>query len=155
MGRLVKTTILAGSLIREEDLYEPGTVPRMADQLPPGYRAVTVKVDDEIAFNGAIQPGSFVDISLDLRQRPPRGGRHGHGQPVATHEGPLARSRRAGSRSAPRLTKKTTYITVAATPEQANRLILGAEIRHAQRDAVQQQRNGHGCAGRRQPEPDQ
>ncbi|MBN2577856.1 MAG: Flp pilus assembly protein CpaB [Pirellulales bacterium] len=123
LGRLVKTTILAGTPIREEDLYAPGTVPQMADQLPPGFRAVTIRVPDAIASNGAILPGSHVDVSLTFDSD------HPEVSGMATIN--LMRNLQvlAPSPTAknPVLTdemRDKNYLTVAATPEQANRLIL-------------------------------
>jgi pilus assembly protein CpaB len=126
VGRLVKSTILAGYPIREQDLYEPGMVPRIADQLPPGYRAVTLKVEDAIASNGAIQPGSLVDVSLTFDSD--------HPEVAGTATVSLIRGLKvltpapATSNRDPLLVQgglnDKTYITVAATPEQANRLFL-------------------------------
>ena len=72
LGRLVKTTILAGQPICDSDLYEPAKLPQMADDLPAGYRAVNVRVDDAIASNGAILPGSFVDVQLTFESDHPK-----------------------------------------------------------------------------------
>ncbi|MGD0898199.1 MAG: Flp pilus assembly protein CpaB [Thermoguttaceae bacterium] len=126
VGRLVKTTILAGFPIREADLYEPGTVPKMADQLRPGYRAVTLKVDDAIASNGAILSGSFVDISLTFDSD------HPEVDGTATvnlmrklkvlASGPASKDAALFSAG-----RDKVGITVEATPEQANRLILAQQ----------------------------
>jgi Flp pilus assembly protein CpaB len=63
-GRLVKGTIVAGHVVREEDLYPLGTLPKMADQLPPGYRAVVVRVEDE-RVEGTMAP--YWDPDCDCR----------------------------------------------------------------------------------------
>jgi pilus assembly protein CpaB len=124
MGRLVKGTILAGHPVRDEDLYPPGTVPKIADQLPAGFRAVALRVEDEIASNGAIQPGSFVDVSLTFdSDHPDVDGTATvnllrHLQVLSPNPVNVNRD------SYGQLAQKDRFITVAATPEQANRLIL-------------------------------
>lgn len=65
--RLVKGTIMAGQPILEEKLYGVGEVPLLSDQLPPGYRAVTLQVDANSALNGMIQPESHVDVTLTVK----------------------------------------------------------------------------------------
>ena len=125
VGRLVKANILAGSPVREEDLYQLGEVPLLADQLPAGYRAVTLKVDDANTANGVIQPGLFVDVSLTFNSD------HPDVAGMATVSlmrrlkvltpGPSASE---PSRQIARADKTERYITVAATSEQANQLIL-------------------------------
>jgi len=128
VGRLVKSTILAGGLVHEQELYEVGKVPVLADQLPPGYRAVTLKLDDASAVNGVLQPGCFVDVALTFdSDHPDVAGiatvnlmRHLKvltPGPTPTKDQPVMLG----------LNREKTYISVAATPEQANRLILAQE----------------------------
>jgi pilus assembly protein CpaB len=125
VGRLVKSTIVAGHPVRELDLYEVGKVPLLADQLPPGYRAVTVKLEDASAINGVLQPGCFVDVALTFdSDHPDVDGlatvnlmRH---LKVLTPGPSMSREQIALMAQS----KEKTYITVAATPDQANRLIL-------------------------------
>jgi len=127
LGRLVKSTILAGRPIRNADLYEAGTVPQMADQLPAGYRAVTLKVDDAIASNGAILSGSFVDIDLTFDSD--------HPEIDGTATVNLLRRLKVLAPSPAKDSKDAVFqgqggktnITVAATPEEANRLILAQQ----------------------------
>jgi pilus assembly protein CpaB len=125
VGRLVKTLILAGFPVRATDLYEPGMVPKMADQIPAGYRAVTLQVGDAIASNGAIQPGSLVDVSLTFDSD------HPQVEGMATMSlmrqlmvltpSPVNANRDQAVVVSP---QRLTALTVAATPEQANKLIL-------------------------------
>ncbi|MGQ9761665.1 MAG: Flp pilus assembly protein CpaB, partial [Thermogutta sp.] len=120
--RLAKGTILAGQPIRDQDLYAVGEVPLLSERLPPGYRAVTLAVDAKAAVNGMIQPESLVDITLTVKnERPEIGG-------LATMT--LLRRVRVLATSRSRFPASEDHpgdlrnITVAVTPEQANKLIL-------------------------------
>ncbi len=120
--RRVKSTVMADQPILEKHLYAIGESPRLSDQLSPGYRAVTLPVDVNSAINGMIQPGSHVDIALTAtNDRPEIGG-------LATVT--LLRdvkilatsiSQFPASEDRPR---RLSNITVAVTPEDANKLIL-------------------------------
>jgi pilus assembly protein CpaB len=120
--RLAKVTIPAGQPIREQDLYEVGEVPLLSERLPPGYRAVTLAVDAKAAVNGMIQPESLVDITLTVKNdRPEFGGmatltllRRVRVLATSRNRFPAAEDRPTDLRN----------ITVAVTPEQANKLIL-------------------------------
>lgn len=120
--RLAKTTIAAGQPIRDQDLYEIGEVPLLSERLPPGYRAVTLAVDSKAAVNGMIQPDSLVDITLTVSNDHPEIG----GMATLT----LLRRVRVLATSRSRFPDwedrpgDVRNITVAVTPEQANRLIL-------------------------------
>jgi len=120
--RLAKGTILAGQPIRDQDLYAVGEVPLLSERLPPGYRAVTLAVDAKAAVNGMIQPESLVDITLTVKnERPEIGGlatltllRRVRVLATSRNRFPASEDRPGDLRN----------ITVAVTPEQANKLIL-------------------------------
>ncbi len=122
LGRLVKNTVMAGQPLMEEDLFGVGEVPMLADQLPPGYQAVTLSVDANSALNGMIQPESIVDVAMTVNNdRPEVGG-------LATLT--LVRGIKVLATSEHRFKgaleqpSELRNITVAVTPEQANKLIL-------------------------------
>ena len=120
--RLVKSTIMAGQPILEENLYGVGEVPRLAEQLPPGYRAVTLQVNANSALNGMIQPQSYVDISLTVEGSNPQL----EGMATLTllrRVLVLATSQNRFPRTEDNASDLRN-ITVAATSEQANKLIL-------------------------------
>jgi len=121
--RVVKKTVLADQPLLEENLYAVGELPKLADRLPPGHRAVTLPIGGPAALSGMIQPESRIDILLTYQDD----SLPGHSGPVtmtllrnvlvlATSVAafPLAEDRR----------NNVQDITVAVTPEQANRLIL-------------------------------
>ncbi|MEZ6069709.1 MAG: Flp pilus assembly protein CpaB [Pirellulales bacterium] len=120
--RLTRDSIRAGEPIFEADLYEIGKSPTLADQIPPGLRAVTVSVDREAAVDGLILPDSHVDVSLTVH------GDHPELNGVATLT--LMRNvlvlatnqnRYPGEE---RMYRSLRTVTLAVTPEQSNRLIL-------------------------------
>ena len=120
--RLVKGTIMAGQPILEADLYGVGEVPLLADQLPPGYRAVTLQVDANSALNGMIQPDSHVDVMLTVKDNQP--GLGGMATLTLLHRiRVLATSETRFPRSEDRA-GNLRNITVAVSPKQANKLIL-------------------------------
>jgi len=122
VSRLVRDTIMAGQPLFEKDLYGVGEVPMLADQLPPGYRAVTLQVDANSALNGMIQPEAFVDVILTVKgDHPDLGGLATltllrRVKVLATSQ---ARFRRSEDRPG-----ELQNITVSVLPRQANKLIL-------------------------------
>lgn len=62
VGKVAKTAILSGSVLRRTELTDAdGWV-----QVPEGMRAITIQVDNVAGLNGALTPGSFVDILTTL-----------------------------------------------------------------------------------------
>lgn len=120
--RLAKGTILAGQPIRDQDLYAVGEVPLLSERLPPGYRAVTLAVDAKAAVNGMIQPESLVDVTLTVKnERPEIGGLATMTLLRRIRVLATSRNRFPASEDRP---GDLRNITVAVTPEQANKLIL-------------------------------
>lgn len=120
--RLVKETILAGQPIVEEKLYEVGKIPTLADQLPPGYRAVTVAVDPNNALDGVLVPDAIVDLSLTVRGDHPEVG--GMSTLTLLRRVRVLATNRDRYPTEERLNQGIRSVTVAVTPEQANKLIL-------------------------------
>nr|CDQ32886.1 Flp pilus assembly protein CpaB [Virgibacillus halodenitrificans] len=58
-GRVLTRPVEAGEVIREED-FALGSV--LASQVPAGYRALAIGVDDVIGGGGFIEPGDRVDV---------------------------------------------------------------------------------------------
>ena len=61
-GRVLRTEILTGSTVGPNELYAEGTGPTVAEKLPQGMRAVTVKVSGAGFADGFASPGTFVDV---------------------------------------------------------------------------------------------
>ncbi len=58
--RVTRTLIPPGVPILESMLHPPGTLPGI--YVPPGLRAVAVKIDESSGVDYHIQPGSYVDV---------------------------------------------------------------------------------------------
>jgi len=69
IGRVTKMSIPPGVTITRAMLAPPGAEPGLSAQIPPGHRAVSVKVNEETAVAGFITPGARVDVfALNNRQ---------------------------------------------------------------------------------------
>ncbi|HZZ74133.1 MAG TPA: Flp pilus assembly protein CpaB [Pirellulales bacterium] len=120
--RVNKVAILAGQPITEDQLFGVGYSPTLSQQIPPGMRAVTFAVDQTNALGGILGPQAIVDVSLTVKGEQPE--LHGmttktilYGVKVlATSEGLY----KVEERPNPSLKN----VTVAVSPEQANKLIL-------------------------------
>ncbi len=123
--RLVKQTTMAGQPLLDEALFPVGEVPMLSERLPVGYRAVTLEIDSNGALNGMIQPESYVDVTLTVTGDKPELGSMATMtlipgvQVLAT-----SNARFKGYEDLPSTLRN---VTVAVTPEQANKLILAQQ----------------------------
>lgn len=62
VGRTLRADVTPGQVITADILYPEGVSPGVADRLPPGYRAVTVNMDNDSLVNGFVSPGTEVDV---------------------------------------------------------------------------------------------
>jgi pilus assembly protein CpaB len=60
--RVVTSVILRNEPVAPSRLAPPGSAPGLAPMIPPGFRAVSVRVNDVIGVAGFIQPGMRVDV---------------------------------------------------------------------------------------------
>ena len=73
-GRLTRTKLYAGEPVLDNKLYPKGASSASAGILiPPGYRAVPVKVDLETGGANMINPGDRVDVLLFVSACPAKG----------------------------------------------------------------------------------
>lgn len=63
VGRVTKMPIPPGVPITKGMLAPPGAQPGLGARIPPGYRAVSISVNEESAVAGFVSPGSRVDVS--------------------------------------------------------------------------------------------
>ncbi len=124
VGRILKKAKNAGSWLSSEDFYDVGKGPQL--KLKEGQRAVTLRIDDPAVPSDLIQAGCLVDVifttehpdsssKLTLRLF---SGMEVLSPPVT--EGGLPNPVTSVS--------KKSYIVLAATPEQANRLALAQQM---------------------------
>lgn len=62
IGRVAATTIPRGAVVRGELLAPEGTPAGLTVRIPPGYRAVSVKIDEVTGVAYQLQPNSWVDV---------------------------------------------------------------------------------------------
>lgn len=62
VGRVTRSELKAGQAITAAALYPEGVGPGVADRLAPGFRAVTVKMDEAALIDGFVSPGTEVDV---------------------------------------------------------------------------------------------
>ena len=123
--RLVKETTMAGQPLLEEALFPVGEVPMLSERLPAGYRAVTLEIDSNGALNGMIQPESFVDVTLTVTGDKPE---LGSMATMTLLQGvQVLATSNARFKGYEDLPSKLRNVTVAVTPEQANKLILAQQ----------------------------
>lgn len=73
-GRVPLVTIMTGMPVSNEMLAPVGAEPGLPSQIPEGYRAVSVGVDESTAVAGFVMPGHRVDVyATDSVQRGPTG----------------------------------------------------------------------------------
>jgi len=122
-NRLMMNTVPAGVPLTENDLYPLDEEPLLSEQVPAGMRAITISVERERALNGILLPESTVDISLTAESTDP------DYPGVVTRTLVRAVKVLATNAQRYRYTENTSNnvetITVAATPDDANKLILG------------------------------
>lgn len=67
IGRITKGSIQPNEILTETKLVPQGTAGGLAGIIPPGMRALTIKVNDETGIAGFVKPGARVDI-LSIRR---------------------------------------------------------------------------------------
>ncbi len=63
VGRVNRAEIPKGAPVMGSLLAPPGTSPGMPSLIPDGFRAVSVKVDEDTQVSGFLQPGCRVDVA--------------------------------------------------------------------------------------------
>jgi pilus assembly protein CpaB len=68
-GRVVITKLVAGAPLLAAELAAPGSGAGLVALIPPGMRAMSIKVDEVIGVSGFILPNSYVDvIGVEMKQ---------------------------------------------------------------------------------------
>jgi pilus assembly protein CpaB len=129
---LVGRGLIAG-VLENEPITESRVAPRDAGAglppaIPPGMRAISVKVDEVVGVAGFVVPGTHVDVLVTLTSR---NGQEQMSRVVVSNVTVLT----AGSRYDQEQSKtskpiKSTVVTVLVAPEDAERIALAAAEGH-------------------------
>ena len=66
LGRVLKGPMVMGEVVLAGKLAPQGAAGGLSAVVPPGFRAMTVKVDEVIGVGGFVQPGDKVDVLVTL-----------------------------------------------------------------------------------------
>lgn len=104
-----------------------GTESGLSAVIPPGYRGLTVKVDEVVGVSGFVMPGSYVDVVAVIV--PPTAGQAAQGpisKIVLQNIKVLASGAKLDSPSDQRAPAPVNAVTLLVTPDQAEKLVLAA-----------------------------
>ena len=116
---------LLTSVVENEPLSENKLAPKQAGaglppSIPPGMRAMSVKVDEVVGVAGFVVPGTHVDVMVILPQKDDSVARV-----VATNVGVLTAGTRADQENAKEgKSTPSTVITLLVSPDDAERIAL-------------------------------
>jgi pilus assembly protein CpaB len=119
-GRVARINIFIGEVIVPGRLAPAGTGPRLELKIPPGQRAMSVRINDVAGIAGLIQPNSRVDVLVNITE--PTTGKQVaklfmENMRVLAIGTELQRDASGKPISAP-------TVTLAVTPEEAERLAV-------------------------------
>src|SRR5262245_58711068 len=140
IGRVTSTRVAAREPLTVSRLAPEGAMAGLSGLIPPGYRAVTVKVDDEAGIAGFLYPGTIVDVLAVINSEV------ANNQPVSKivlqNIKVLASGSELDQRKNGREPENFKTVTLLVTPEQAEALTLSStegRLRLALRSTTDQQ----------------
>ena len=122
LQRINKEAILSGQPIMEDMLFPVGYAPSLSEQIPAGMRAVTFAVDQNNALGGVVSLQSVVDVSLTVKGEQPE--LRGITTKTILRAIKVLATSEGLFKSEDHPNPAIKNVTVAVTPEQANKLIL-------------------------------
>lgn len=140
MSGIAQTKLVEGSVLSHADITEPKGGYSLSFKLQPGYRAISVPVDQITANSGFIQPGDRVDILLLGSQDGEllRYGNSSQGLYVTTivHDARVlafnntqaAESYQKVRDSYGAVIPDNSSVSLEVTPEQANQVVLAEQL---------------------------
>ena len=108
-------------------LAPAGTESGLSAVIPPGYRALTVKVDEIVGVSGFVMPGSYVDVVAVIVPVAATAAAQGPiSKIVLQNIKVLASGAKLDSPTDQREPAQVNAVTLLVTPEQAEKLVLAA-----------------------------
>lgn len=120
VGRVVRMNVFAGEPIVPGRLAPAGTGPGLELKIPPGQRAMAVRINDVAGISGLIQPNSRVDVLVTIQEP-------GTSKQIAKLFMENMRVLSVGTeiqRDASGKPITATTVTLGVTPQQAERLAV-------------------------------
>jgi pilus assembly protein CpaB len=127
IGRPMASSILAEEPIREGRLAPRGSGLGLAPAIPPGMRAVAVKVNDVVGVAGFALPGMHVDVLAT--GRPPEGDASGSVTKTILQDILVLSAGQTIEPSSNGQAINAAVVTLLVTPQQAETLTLASEWR--------------------------
>lgn len=140
VGRITLTRIAANEPITQLRLAREGVAAGLSAIIPEGYRAMTVKVDDEAGISGFLVPGTIVDV-LAVIKPPDKDNSDPISKIVLQNIKVLANGENLDEPKDRAEPSKVTTVTLQVTPEQAEKLVLSSydgKLRLALRNSIDQ-----------------
>ncbi len=122
-GRVARVNVFTGEAIVPGRLAPSGTGPGLELKIPPGQRAMSVRISDVAGISGLLQPGSRVDVmvtigSVDEEDENRQVAKLFMENMLILSVGTEMQRDKAGQ------PKPATAVTLAVTPEEAERLAV-------------------------------
>ncbi|MGH9854753.1 MAG: Flp pilus assembly protein CpaB [Blastocatellia bacterium] len=140
VGRITVTRIAPREPVTSARLAPLGSTGGLSAIIPEGYRAMTVRVDDEVGIAGFVMPGTLVDVLVVIA--PPDNSPQGPISKIALQNiKVLASGQDLDQPKNEREPNAVRSVTLQVTPEQAEKLNLGAtegKLRLALRNSIDQ-----------------
>ncbi len=132
LGRGVVATIYEGEPILETRLAAKGAGGGLAATIPPGMRAVSIRVNDVGAVSGFVRPGAHVDVLV--AGQPPGGAGSGLGTVTKTllQNMQVLSAGQDMQKDAEGKPVSVPVVNLLVTPEQAETLSLASNEMHIQ-----------------------
>jgi pilus assembly protein CpaB len=141
VGRITITRILPQEPIVAPRLAAEGTMAGLAALIPEGYRAMTVKVDDEAGLAGFLAPGTVVDVLAVISPPEQAISQNPISKIVLQNIKVLASGDNLDQPKDGREPNSVKTVTLQVTPEQAEKLVLSSaegRLRLALRNSTDQ-----------------
>lgn len=126
VGRITLTRILPQEPIVAGRLAVEGAMAGLAALIPEGYRAMTVKVDDEAGLAGFLAPGTVVDVLAVISPPDQAVSQNPISKIVLQNIKVLASGDNLDQPKDGREPNSVKTVTLQVTPEQAEKLVLSS-----------------------------
>lgn len=121
IGREVKNPILSQEVVTEAKLVPVSIASGLPTLIPPGMRAVTIRVNEISGISGFIKPGDFIDVLSIYKNRDEVVCRSVFENLLVVAVGDKLLDPKAAPDAAPKI---VSQLTLAVSPEDAEKLFL-------------------------------